>query len=148
MITREVKERNREIALMLGFKYIKTKDSYTIDKVKDDDFVFRNTSIEYSTYTYNERLYRNIYYIHTNILSFHCSWGWLMEAVEFIEKQQYNVEIRLNDCHVQSNDGEYSESSNYMINCSYDKVTTASSKKEAVFIAISDFAKLYNEKTL
>ena len=63
-----------------------------------------------------------------------------MEAVEFIENKledSYNVDIcNKTQCEIVKN-GE-----TFICGHGFDSVTTK--KKEAVFIAVSDFAKLYN----
>jgi len=62
-------------------------------------------------------------------------WNLLMEAVEFIEKSKYDVVTAKNSCGIWTGG-----------KCHVDcKGTT---KKEAVFIAVSDFAKKFNNKEL
>jgi hypothetical protein len=87
MTQQEIQERNKQIALMLGYK---------------------TTWLDKLFYTWKCR--------------FLYDWNLLMEAVEFIEKlNKTDKEIVW---------------------------TKAATKKEAVFIAVSDFAKLYNNKEL
>jgi len=90
----EIQERNKQIALMLG---------YNIPSIQ-----------------FNE------------------SWHYLMEAVEFIEGLKWFVTISGNECTVFN--FEYKHTARGRC---YN--TLAPTKKEAVFIAVSDFAKLYNE---
>ena len=77
---------------------------------------------------------RGVYY--DKDLKFHSDWNWLMEAVEFIEKILYNnqpIHFGRNVCVIFSPKTIKSKGKD---------------KKEAVFIAVSDFAKLYNENKL
>jgi len=75
----------------------------------------------------------------TDSLCWDTNWNWLMEAVEFIEKKGYTISITekfVNIMFVEENIGK-SISSRY----GYTKI-------EAVFLAVSDFAKFYNEGEL
>jgi hypothetical protein len=120
MTQQEIQERNKDIALMLG--YVNTTPT-------DKDF----NIFEFPT---KIGIIPNM--IETMSMRFHSDWNWLMEAVEFIEKvkdeQGYGnmVNIWVNGCNVCENNAGYKIIEN----------------KEAVFTAISDFAKLYNEKKL
>jgi hypothetical protein len=69
-------------------------------------------------------------------LLFHSDWNWLMEAVEFIEKRNYTFIIEDKHCYY------------YKQFLREAKSGIGKSKKEAVFLAVSDFAKLYNEEKL
>jgi hypothetical protein len=107
MTQQEIQERNKQIALMLGYK---------------------TTWLDKLFYTWKCR--------------FLYDWNLLMEAIEFIEKlnkiedcNKYDVSICLNKVKIDTTDKEI-------------VWTKAVTKKEAVFIAVSDFAKLYNEKKL
>jgi len=76
-------------------------------------------------------------------LKFHSDWNWLMEAVEFIENLKiddfgYIVEM------LPATSRVYLSRNNYTI----VSVEPKSSRKKAIFIAVSDFAKLYNEGKL
>lgn len=62
-------------------------------------------------------------------------WYYLMNAVEFIEKQNTQITIKNNNCKIEYLIGRYIE-------------TIAPNKKQAVFIAVSQFAKMYNNKQL
>jgi len=62
-------------------------------------------------------------------------WNLLMEAVEFIENKGYDVVTAKQSCGVWTG-----------AKCHIDG--KGINKKEAVFTAISDFAKLYNNKEL
>jgi len=80
-------------------------------------------------------------------LVFHSNWSWIMEAIKFIEnlhdKIAYSVKIEGTKCEVFSN-------TQYAI--AYDKhldiFYRESTKEESTFLAVSDFAKIYNEKKL
>jgi len=74
-------------------------------------------------------------------LKFHSDWNWLMEAVEFIEKigetdKHYGTLVDITTTYIKIG------------KITIDLKLTLISKIEAVFIAVSDFAKLYNEKKL
>lgn len=80
--------------------------------------------------------------ISDHVQHFHKDWEWLMNAVEFIEtNHKYTVKIYLNTCTIQSANQFVTKPSEYIIN-SYVK----GNKKQAVFIAVSQFAKMYNNK--
>ena len=123
MTQQEIQERNKQIALMLG-KTKKTVSLSIAERMNEKEFWLPYLGIV-------ERLY------------FHLEWNWLMIAVEFIE----NIEV---------DDFGYivemlpSESRIYLAknNFSIISIGPKSSRKEAVFIAVSDFAKLYNEQKL
>lgn len=68
-------------------------------------------------------------------LKFHSDWNWLMEAVEFIEKVYNNQPI-------------YFGHNNCVIFSPKTIKSKGKDKKQAVFIAVSDFAQLYNEKKI
>lgn len=71
--------------------------------------------------------------VYTKYFKYHSDWNWLMEAVEFIESKGYDVFINGLYCRItDSGMGDFEVESGEVSN-----------KKEAVFIAVSDFAKLY-----
>jgi hypothetical protein len=104
-------QRNNQIAMMLGWK---EEQEGTWFKVID--------SANYVIYSQHNN------YPHKG-LPFHRDWNYLMEAVEFIEKNHAWVKIK---------------------GCSVDITKEFSflgeTKKIAVFIAVSDFAKQINDK--
>lgn len=135
MKQQEIQERNKQIALMLGY------DTPVVDK--DFYFVEKNNYIESSVIP--KLLELNFE------KRFHSDWNWLMEAVEFIEKLKgmsiYISKNRMNKLH--SVEISY-EDNTWQKRPHIDKTIFIQNelKKEAVFIAVSDFAKLYNEKKL
>ena len=137
MITEEIQERNKQIAFMLGWE--EEVGSWYTNKG------FARIVI-YSAYNN---------YPHVG-LPFYRDWNWLMEAVEFIEKLKFNTKacIHCNNDRVYLNTYpiESSQYSAKFISITNSKInfcsTKASTKKEAVFIAVSDFAKLYNQNKL
>jgi hypothetical protein len=68
------------------------------------------------------------------------NWDWLMEAVEFIEKLGGSYSISNKSCAISVNEP-------YWFGAEI-VVKTNESTHKAVFIAVSDFAKLYNEGEL
>jgi hypothetical protein len=107
MTQQEIQERNKQIALMLGYEISENEECF--------------------------KLPNKIGWIILEV--FHSDWNWLMEAVDFIEKIYNNQPIYFghNDCVIFSPKTIKSKGKD---------------KKEAIFIAISDFAKLYNNKEL
>jgi hypothetical protein len=81
-------------------------------------------------------------------IQFNKSWYYLMEeAVEFIEKQKMEVSIIQNECSIIDMEKAEEEENPFMIE-PIAKCFDGKTKKEAIFIAVSDFAKLYNENKL
>jgi hypothetical protein len=80
-------------------------------------------------------------------LRFHSDYNWLMEAVEFIEKlDKYAFAI---DSHpLTGHCVLIHNATDHGITSLVIPDVTKVDKKEAVFIAVSDFAKLYNNKEL
>ncbi len=122
-------DRNEQIALMLG--YVNTTPT-------DKDF---------KIFEFPTKVGCIPRMIETMSMQFHLDWNWLMEAVEFIERRGYGyvVEISGNPekqfCAITKINSDHS-----IVRVGYsDEVFT---KKESVFIAVSDFAKLYNNKEL
>jgi len=128
MTPQEIQERNKQIALMLGKKY---ENNCIVIHCR---YVF---GVNPSGETWQE-------------CSYHSDWNWLMEAVEFIEK------LKVISLYI----GKNKMSKTHSVEISYEYYSWEKkhrdktifiqneSKKEAVFIAVSDFAKLYNEKKL
>jgi hypothetical protein len=112
METTEIQERNKQIALMLGYK---------------------TTWLDKLFYTWKCR--------------FLYDWNLLMETVEFIEKFKIEISIIKNECSIIDTEKAELEENPFMIE-PISKCFDAETKKEAVFIAVSDFAKLYNNKEL
>ena len=122
MTQQEIQDRNEQIALMLGLKkgwWIHQQKPLTDDKKQWWD-------IEGKTF-----LGTRVYYIKD--LQFHSDWNWLMEAVEFIESKGYEIGIFANRVEIITTIEE---------NRVYE--TGGKTKKEAVFIAVSDFARQFN----
>jgi hypothetical protein len=132
MTQQEIQERNKQIALMLGGVY---------DTDMTEFWFYLPKGIKWS----------GIFAPTTSDLSFHSDWNWLHEAVEFIEKLK-NISLYI---------GKNKMSKTHSVEISYEDYSWEKkphrdktifiqneSKKEAVFIAVSDFAKLYNNKEL
>jgi len=144
METTEIQERNKQIALMLGWK-----------NLNDDSFPeFINT-------------FGDFYPLKN--LKFDSDWNWLMEAVEFIKKN-----IRLSSNTSDAKVGEYFiDECEFNVKKFYIRLiqwtgtgwkmfdkehkdlsifyiigVNCQSEKEAIFLAVSNFAKLYNNKEL
>lgn len=123
MTPQEIQQRNQQIALMLGLHH-------------DEDVVIFSDMM---SYTWDN-------------LKFHKEWKWLMEAVEFINgtlgyrKYSYSHEEHsrcvFTDMAILHQTHDFG-GGNIVIDSG-----TQNTEKEAVFIAVSDFAKLYNDKKL
>jgi hypothetical protein len=128
MTQQEIQERNKQIALMLGLKLLGKPylGAYSVD------------TITHNTSFYHERMEGESWYVYPE---YHSDWNWLMEAVDFIEKKGYSIDIHQNRAAIKDN---------FACNDKFEEIikVSLSSKKEAVFIAVSDFAKFYNEGKL
>lgn len=129
MTQQEIQERNKQIALMLGWT-LKRYPTYISSP-------FHGRSVWWSPGT------TKTFCCIKGEEFFHSDWTWLMEAVEFIEKQSICVWIHGNNCLIQS----VGKKENKFSPITYTEVY-GKNKKLAVFIAVSDFAKLYNEKKI
>ena len=110
MDIKEIQQRSEQIALMLG--YVNTTPD-------DRDFnIYENKLKPFSVIPKM---------IETMSMLFYSDWNWLMEAVEFIDKYDFN-------------------SGTEHISCTNVLMLPIYSNIQTVFIAISDFAKVYNEK--
>jgi len=145
MTEQEIQERNKQIALMLGWK-----------NLNDNSFPeYINAFGDF--YSLKE-------------LKFHSDWNWLMESVEFIKKniktsndtqdakigelfidewklgvkQYYLRIIQWTENGWRMFDGK----KNSELSMFYIIGENCESEKEAVFLIVSDFAKLYNDKKL
>jgi hypothetical protein len=139
MTQQEIQERNKEIALMLGWSQNQNPDHDGVLEIW-----WPVTTLEKPWGFRVERL------------EFHSDWNWLMEAVEFIESKiiytvkiistptisqrwyMYTVQIYNTRSATLLTQGEKI----IEIQSHYHK---NQSKKETVFIAVSDFAKMYNK---
>jgi hypothetical protein len=143
MTPEEIQERNKQIALMLG--------AYTKQMMGVNAWVLEEDELNLSFDLFDKKIFSNDEGSGWKIkdLKFHLDWNWLMESVEFIEKQKirdnqytytskYNVIIDSYGCIIRT--------SGYHQKKVID--ITNSNKKEAVFIAVSDFAKKFNNKEL
>lgn len=130
MTQQEINKRNSDIAIMLGLKPLK----------RPYLGAYQTTNDTYNSNFYYDRMEGESWYVYPEYDS---DWNWLHEAIEFIEKQKIVVYIHSNRCLIQSTGNRENEF----------KPTTyvefyGTDKKEAVFIAVSDFAKLKNEGKL
>jgi hypothetical protein len=128
MELQEIQDRNKEIALMLGWEQYKDSKERWFEHWKP------NTMLEKPWSNRVERL------------EFDSDYNWLMEALEFIRLLNWSY-----DMYCPSN----TDNSDEEFECNFwDKINpeiegrSKNSLKEAVFIAVSDFAKLHNNKEL
>jgi hypothetical protein len=127
MELQEIQDRNKEIALMLNWKEEQLGSWFHIQN-----------NVNYVVYSEHNN------YPHKG-LPFHRDWNWLMEAVEFIEKSnKYKVIIGPNDwCTIKTQFLHIKRDFVDVID-----VCSSTTKKEAIFLAVSDFAKKFNNNKL
>lgn len=152
MTAQEIQERNKEIALMLGYSNpISDKDFYFVERPQKESTVLPNML---------ELNFEN---------RFHSDWNWLHEAVEFIKKNHRTSfdtedakenelfidewEFKVKKYYIRiiqwTKDGwRMFDRNNRQLSIFYIIGENCDSEIEAVFKAVSDFAKLYNEKEL
>ena len=134
MTQQEIQERNKQIALMLG--YVNTTPT-------DKDF---------NIFEYPTKIEGIPKMIETMSMRFHSDWNWLMEAVEFIggtlgyRKYSYSHEEHsrcvFTDMAILSQKHDFG-GGNIVIDSGKQNT-----EKEAVFTAVSDFAQKFNNKEL
>ena len=133
MTQQEIQERNKQIALMLDW----VESNLSGIWYKKDDTAINVVYSEHTNYPHRG-------------LPFHRDWNWLMEAVEFIEKLQsdnfYMEFFWLNGPNVSLY--QKHKQKGLILWETHGRFKNVETKKEAVFIAVSDFAKLYNEKKI
>jgi hypothetical protein len=142
MTPQEIQERNKQIALMLNIK---------IEQCYPENKDYKQHGI---VYTLEKEFADNVNSIFLSVskLKFHSDWNWLMEAVEFIygtlgfRKYSYSNEEH-SRC-LFTDMAIISQNHNYGGGNIITDSGKQSTEKEAVFIAVSDFAKLYNEKKI
>jgi hypothetical protein len=120
MTEEEIQERNKQIALMLGAIYSSNGEAWGFGNAKNiGSKMFHG--VMYKDVIQAERFEKE--------LKFHSDWNWLMEAVTFCKSK-------------------IGTPSSVKIACLNGDINKAlmTAEKEAVFIAVSDFAKLHNEK--
>lgn len=135
MTQQEIQERNKQIAIMLGWKnsFAKKVDQYGYYQTVDGYSTPYANTLDEQVVEYQQD--KNAFAIED--LQFHSDWNWLMEAVEFIESRGYEIDIFANCVEICILPDE-----------EYVSEAVGKTKKEAVFLAVSDFAKLYNNKEL
>jgi hypothetical protein len=128
MTQQEIQERNKQIALMMGAIDYKADKWYKLGGYKEH--------IYFPNWNYPNRFLEKD-------LKFHSDWNWIMEAVEFIEN------LDLNDIFTMSEFNYHvGKMTLFRVNKDVLKKMPITSKKESIFIEVSDFAKLYNNKEL
>jgi hypothetical protein len=130
MTTEEIQERNKQIAMMLGWKEATLEYKLRWCAVPTEERLNRLDQDHVPIL-----MKENKDPLWSSSLLWHSDWNWLMEAVEFIEKVYNNQPI-------------YFGHNNCVIFSPKTIKSKGKDKKEAVFIAVSDFAKLYNENKL
>ena len=132
MTSKETQERNREIALMLGWSLVEYPTHMKSP--------FHGRSVWWSPGT------TKTFCCFEGKEFFHSDWTWLMGAKRFAEKNGFDISIRGFDIMVYR---PFRKRYNVrLVEPKLDADVDDSSITEAVFIAVSDFAKLYNEGKL
>jgi hypothetical protein len=149
MTKQEIQERNKQIALMLGADVQDTLEKIYIDKMIDNELTFHNMSVNLNTYEWNGTT--NIHYIPFDMLQFHSDWNWLHEAINKIRDLAFTFEIR-HDFSVTRPDVLHISIYNRHLGGPDLEIvyieTNVSKEIESTFIAVSDFAKKFNNKEL
>ncbi len=124
MTQEETQERNKEIALMFGWRETSAhkRDQYGYYQcVEGYSTPYRNTLDEQAVeYQYDKNAFA------VEDLQFHSDWNWIMEAIQFLQN------------HFESKERSWTSIERYPL---YTDIGT-------VFVLVSDFAKHYNEGKL
>jgi hypothetical protein len=124
MTPEQIQERNKQIALMLGWKETSAhkRDQYGYYQcVEGYSTPYRNTlDTQAVEYQYDKNAFA------TGDLQFYSDWNWLMEAIQFLQR------------HFESKERSWTSIERYPL---YTDI-------ETVFVLVSDFAKHYNEGKL
>lgn len=135
MTREEIRERNVKIAQMLSWKYLTWQE---ISQMPDNS-IKPGWWSTVPTHYYAKVHYGQYKGRSHNELRFNSDWNWLIEAVEFIEKQNMQVSIIDTECAIiDTQKAEVEENPFFITPLCFGESDT---KKEAVFIAVSDFAK-------
>jgi hypothetical protein len=137
MTREETRERNVLIAQMLGWKYLTWQEISQMPDISIKPGWWSTVPTHY---------YAKIHYGQYkgrshNELRFNSDWNWLMDAVEFIEKEwrfdiEHHPSVSLSKIHVVTIWRKFpGGGEEFAI-----EVVESSNKKEAVFIAVSNFA--------
>jgi len=152
----EKEERNKQIAIMLKW----------IDE--DGDLItpiHLSYNRDYKEWADTKQVivkgenFTNTHYINVTNEGFSSDYNWLHEAIDFINEQYYNgfpiictigssgCSIRINDSNVYGDKYKGNKEIVNTLNLNYNIIEEEEriGKKEAIFIAVSDFAVLYNQ---
>lgn len=131
MTTEEIKLRTREIQKMMGYKLVNLSDNY-------ENFLYMDDNEENIIYSGGDAGYLT----EDSVIPFFHDWNWLMKSVDYIEKLKYKVFIGWNMIVIQS--PPLKKQTRTVVKVEFND----NNKKLSTFIAISDFAKLYNNNGL
>lgn len=154
----KILEYNKRCAEFLGAKINETLERVYIDKMKDDEMLFHNQSVNLQTYEWNGTT--NVHYIPFDMLQFHSDWNWIMEVVEAIENLNRKDYLHYNEIKIFRNyiDVSYNMTTKKRYTFSNDYSEQAlsqgrlsgikhfNSKKEAVIEAINEFLIWYRNE--
>ena len=133
MTQQETQERNEQIAIMIGLQPL----------TKPYLGAYQTTSDTYNPSFYHDKMEGESWYVY---LKYDSDWNWLMEAVDFIRFKNWSYDM-YSPLTITDTVSEFE--CNFWRNMDPEiQGRSKISLKEAVFIAASDFAKLYNNKEL
>lgn len=134
MIQEEIFERNKEIATMIGLKQLLP--------YRDGAFIITDNTAKYFNIKLNSGAWR-IYLI------FHSDWKWLMETVNYIHGLGYRKYSYSHEDHARCvftdmaiRHQEHNFGGGNIVSDSGE----CNTEMEAIFIAVSNFAKFYNKE--
>jgi len=146
MTQQEIQERNNEIATLLNWEkcLVNKLDEYGYRQCLEGFITPWENHLNEDTLNAENEI--NIFAIED--LRFHLDYNWIMEAVEFIRLKNWSYDMYCPNNIIEKNSDEEFE-------CNFwDKKNpeiigrSKTSLKEAIFIAVSNFAQKYNNKEL
>jgi hypothetical protein len=138
----DIEKNNKEIAKMLG--WIDADGDLVVPHHLSNGYNYSEWAD--TKYIKRDDLYKGCticHYINVTQEGFSSDWNWLMEAVEFVQKiiiqksEEFIIELYKN----------LPNEPTTFVNCGYNEYQHKN-PKEAVFQAVSEFAKKYNNKEL
>jgi len=133
MTTDEKKTRTREIQKMMGYKLVNLSDNYVYMNDNEENIIYSGGDVDYLT--------------EDSVIPFFHDWNWLMNSVDFVDKLNMEVSIINNECVIIDKKLTKEQEENPFF-IKPIVMGESENKKLSTFIAISDFAKLYNNNEL
>lgn len=117
----------------LGAQINTTLERIYIDRMKDNEMIFHNFSVNLQMYEWSGTT--NIHYITFDMLQFHHDWNWIMMVIEEIEKLDKNKEFAI------------IKKTAYLMG-GFGAASYKKTKKEAVIKVISEFLTNYKNEQI